>query len=188
MNKAFTRESDYDVGADIVARPRELLPPGVSNYITAAGANRLRAELRELLDVARPTFTERLSSLAATGRGDQPEHAEAKRRLREVDAQIAWLSERLQGLEVVALPAPGEEQVRFGATVDVLDSEGQQRTWRIVGIDEAEPATGAISWISPIARALLGKEAGDEVSVELPRGRTTLEIVAVSYREPAPQS
>jgi len=182
MNKAFTRESDYDPASDLVARPREVLPPGVPNYITAAGAARLRAELRDLADTARPALTARLSELAANGRGDQPEHADAKRRLREVDAQIAWLSERVQGIEVVE-PTPGETVVRFGARVTVLDTEGHERSWQIVGIDEADPSAGAISWISPIARALLGKEAGDEVTVQLPRGLTSLELLTVEYPE-----
>lgn len=180
MNKAFTRESDYDAASDIVARPREVLPAGVRNYITPAGAERLRAELRELNDVARLAITERLSALVAGGRGDQPEHADAKRHLREVDAHIAWLGERLQGLEVVE-PASTDETIRFGAQVTVQERSGAERTWHIVGIDEANPAAGAISWISPIAHALLGKEEGDEVFVQLPRGRLTLQVLAVRY-------
>lgn len=181
MNKAFTRESDYGSSDEVVARPRELLPPGVRNYITPAGAGRLRAELRQLVEHARPRIIGQLSDLAAAGRGDDPEHGGARRRLREVDAQIAWLGERLQNLEVVE-PANGSgATVRFGARVSVRDEHGDERQYHIVGIDEADPPRGAISWISPIARALLGKEDGDEATVELPRGRVTLEVLDVRY-------
>lgn len=181
MNKAFTRESDYDPASDIVARPRDLLPPGVPNYITAAGAGRLRSELQELQQISRPALTNRLSALAAAGRGDDPEHGAAKRQLLEVDAQLSWLAQRIENLEVVAAGGVDEASVRFGARVAVRDDRGQERAYRIVGIDEADPAAGAISWISPIARALLGREEGDEVIVELPRGRTRLQLLAVRY-------
>lgn len=181
MNKAFTRESDYDPTLDVVARPRDLLPSGVRNYITAAGASRLRGELRELADVVRPTITERLSELAAAGRRDDPDHADAKRRLMEVNRQITWLDERIQSLEVVT-PGEGDaDRVRFGARVTALDRDDRERTWRIVGIDEADPAQGAISWISPVAKALLGKEVGDEVTIALPRGALRVEILEIAY-------
>lgn len=181
MNKAFTKESDYDPTLDVVARPRDVLPPGVRNYITAAGAARLRAELSELTDVVRPAITERLSELAAAGRRDDPDHADAKRRLLETNRQIAWLDERIQSLEVV-VPGEGDpDRVRFGAHVTALDDQDQERTWQIVGIDEADPAEGSISWISPIAKALLGREVGDEVAIALPRGRRRLEILEIAY-------
>ena len=181
MNKAFTKESDYDPTLDIVARPRDVLPPGVRNYITASGAARLHAELRELVDEARPAVTTELSELAAAGRREDPDHADAKRRLREVDRQIAWLDERIQSLEVVD-PGKGDpDRVRLGARVTVLDGNDDERSWRIVGIDEADPAAGSVSWISPIAKALLGKEAGDEVAIRLPRGRLRVEILSIDY-------
>lgn len=181
MNKAFTKESDYDPSLDVVARPRDVLPPGVPNYVTAAGAALLRSELRQLVDAVRPAITDRLSELAATGRREDPDHADARRRLREVDRQIVWLDERIQGLEVVDPAAGDPDRVRFGARVTVLDDEDEERSWRIVGIDEADPAAGSVSWISPIASSLLGREAGDEVTVKLPRGCLRVEILAIDY-------
>lgn len=181
MNKAFTKESDYDPTLDVVARPRDVLPPGVRNYITADGAARLRGELRELVDEVRTAIAAQLSELAADGRREDPAHADARRRLREVDRQIVWLDERIQSLEVVDPGVGDPDRVRFGARVTVLDGNEEERNWRIVGIDEADPAAGSVSWISPIAKALLGREVGDEVRIKLPRGTLRAEILDIAY-------
>lgn len=181
MNKAFTKESDYDPTLDVVARPRNPLPAGVKNYITPSGASVLRAELRQVGE-ARTELLQQIRQLAARGLEEDDARRDAKRRLRQVEGHSAWLEERVASLEVVEVATGDDDRVRFGAEVTVSDEEGIERTWRIVGVDEADPSSGEISWISPIARALLAKEVGDEVEVRLPRGRTRLEILQVDYR------
>jgi transcription elongation factor GreB len=182
MNKAFTKETDYDESADAVVEPVDPLPEGAPNYVTAAGAVRVRAELRRLLDEEIP----RLEALAGTGREssgarDNEAKSKARRRLKEIKAQARLLESHVARFEVVAPNADGHGAVRFGARVTVLDEGDNERTYLICGVDEAEPETGAVSWISPIAKALLGREPGDEVTLRLPRGEQRLEILDVEY-------
>jgi transcription elongation factor GreB len=165
MSKAFTRESDED---DNGAPARPLgpeLPPGVKNYMTPEGAARLREELERLSQVERP-------ALAAAGDA---------RALREIDRRIAFLGRRLDALEIVEPSRQPEGRVLFGATVMVRDEGGAERRYRLVGIDEVDPARGDVSFRSPIAKALLGAQAGDIVTVQSPRGDEELEVVRVSY-------
>lgn len=180
MSKAFTREVDFDPTLEVSVRPRDVLPPGVSNYITPAGAARLRDEQGEL-ERRRPALLEEIAELVRAGRGDGEERRAAHRRLRELDEHIAWLGERIAGLEVVDPASHPDDRARFGARVTVMEPGGATVVYRIVGVDEAEAASGCISWISPLAKALLGAEAGDEVVVSLPRGDRRLEVVAVEY-------
>src|SRR5580698_5988146 len=168
MSKAFTKESenDDDSGPDAP----EPLPAGVKNYITPAGLARLQAELRELRRVERPKIVEIVSW--AAGNGDRSENGDyiyGKRRLREIDRRIRFLLKRLEIAEPVD-PAQqkNRDQVFFGATVTYATLDDQERTIRIVGIDEASIERGEVSWIAPIARALLKAREGDTVLVQTP--------------------
>jgi transcription elongation factor GreB len=186
MNKAFTRETDSaeDDDGDEIAAPA--LPQGAKNYLTPQGFRRLRGELLGLLDDERPKVVEIVSWAAKNGdRSENGDYLYGKKRLREIDRRIRFLTKRLDIAEVVD-PAlhHGNEQIFFGATVRYRNDRGEERTVRIMGIDEAESAQGDVSWISPVARALLKARIGDEVKLLTPRGAETLEVLDVSY--PAP--
>jgi transcription elongation factor GreB len=187
MSKAFTRETDAsqddEGGGDAAAPP---LPEGAKNYLTPQGFRRLRAELMSLLDEERPKVVETVSWAAKNGdRSENGDYLYGKKRLREIDRRIRFLTKRL---DIAAVVDPslhhGNEQIFFGATVRYANDRGEERTVRIMGVDEAESARGDVSWISPVARALLKARAGDEVRLVTPRGPETLEIIEVSY--PAP--
>ena len=186
MNKAFTRETDAaedDDGEEIAAPP---LPQGAKNYLTPQGFQRLRDELLGLLDDERPKVVEIVSWAAKNGdRSENGDYLYGKKRLREIDRRIRFLTKRLDIAEVVD-PAlqHGNEQIFFGATVRYLNDRGEERTVRIMGVDEAESAQGDVSWISPVARALLKARIGDEVKLVTPRGAETLEVLDVSYPTP----
>ena len=169
MARAFTRESDNESLDEIVVEPKEVLPPGVKNYITPEGATRLRTDLRNLVD-ERPRLREAI--------GEEPEPAD-KKRLRELDRKIRYLDERVSELEIVEPPDKIPDRVVFGARVTVADEDGNEKSYRISGVDETDPDNGMISWISPIARALTSREVGDEVQLDLPRGRVVLEILKI---------
>jgi transcription elongation factor GreB len=187
MNKAFTRETDAsdddEAGDDIAAPP---LPEGAKNYLTPAGYRRLRAELMGLLDDERPKVVEIVSWAAKNGdRSENGDYLYGKKRLREIDRRIRFLTKRLDIAEVVDPTLHhGNEQIFFGASVRYASDRGEERTVRIIGVDEAESAQGDVSWISPVARALLKARVGDEVKLVTPRGAETLEVLEVSY--PAP--
>lgn len=187
MSKAFTRESDAaasDDDADELALPA--LPAGTKNYLTPAGYARLRAELLELLDVERPKIVEIVSWAAKNGdRSENGDYLYGKKRLREIDRRIRFLTKRLDIAEV-ADPSlhHGHDQVFFGATVTYVNQRDEQRTVTIKGIDEVDNLHGEISWISPIARALLKARVGDEVQLMTPGGLEQIEVIEVRY--PAP--
>ena len=187
MNKAFTRESDTpsDDDADDVAGPPPL-PAGSKNYITPAGYARLRAELISLMDDERPKMVETVSWAAKNGdRSENGDYLYGKKRLREIDRRIRFLTKRLDIAEV-ADPSVhhGGDQIFFGATVTYANELDEERTITIMGVDEADNLHGQVSWISPIARALLKARLGDEVKLLTPAGQQTIGVVAVSY--PAP--
>lgn len=174
MSKAFTKEDD--AGEAVVPRPMSPLPLGARNYLTSAGATRLRSELVRLVEDERPAL---LVAAGETGmRG-----VEAKERLQHVEQRISYLEHSLRTAEVTTLPAPPHDVVRFGATVTVRDARGQQMTYRIVGVDEADYAREEVSWVSPIARALLNARLGQRVPFHFPAGRTQLEITGIRYEE-----
>jgi transcription elongation factor GreB len=186
MNKAFTRESDAadeDDGEDIAAPP---LPEGAKNYLTPEGYRRLRSELMALLDDERPKVVETVSWAAKNGdRSENGDYLYGKKRLREIDRRIRFLTKRLDIAEVVDPSLHhGNEQIFFGASVRYANDRGEERTVRIMGVDEAESARGDVSWISPVARALLKARVGDEVKLVTPRGVESLEVLEVGY--PAP--
>ncbi len=184
MNKAFVREQtadaddDDDGGAQLPP-----LPPGGKNYLTPQGYARLRAELKALVEDERPKVVETVSWAAKNGdRSENGDYIYGKKRLREIDRRIRFLTKRLDIAEVVdASLQHGNDQVFFGATVRYADDKGSEHTITIVGIDETEPLQGKISWISPVARALLKAREGDSVSLPTPGGMATLEILEVTY-------
>jgi transcription elongation factor GreB len=187
VNKAFTRESDGEQDDDDGASALPPLPPGARNYITPAGYARLRAELLGLLDVERPKVVETVSWAAKNGdRSENGDYLYGKKRLREIDRRIRFLTRRLDIAEV-ADPAlhHGRDQVFFGATVTYADEAGEERTVTIMGIDEADNLAGEVSWVSPVARALLKARVGDEVTLVTPLGPQRIEVVDVRYPAPA---
>ena len=182
MNKAFTRETDTaddeDEDLDVA------LPRGTKNYMTPAGQIRLQAEMAHLVKVERPQVVSVVSWAASNGdRSENGDYIYGKKRLREIDRRIRFLTKRLAHCEVVD-PTRQEatDRVYFGATVSVLDEHGDKAVYSIVGIDEADPAGGRISWVSPLARALLKAREGDSVRFHAPGGLRELEIVRVEYR------
>ena len=188
MNKAFTKESDAGDDADDGAPAPPPLPAGSKNYLTPAGYARLRAELMALLDDERPKIVEVVSWAAKNGdRSENGDYLYGKKRLREIDRRIRFLTQRLDIAEV-ADPSRhhGSDQVFFGATVTYADEAGQERTITIKGIDEVEHLAGEVSWISPVARALLKARVGDEVQLATPSGSTRIAVIAVDYPAPPP--
>jgi len=187
MSKAFTKESDSDDDDDDIGASLPALPPGVRNYLTPAGYKRLREELMSLLDDERPKIVEVVSWAAKNGdRSENGDYLYGKKRLREIDRRIRFLTKRLDIAEV-ADPSNhhGKDQVFFGATVTYALEDGMERTVTIKGIDEADSLAGEVSWVSPIARTLLKAREGDELTLITPGGAQRIEVVAVSY--PAPR-
>jgi transcription elongation factor GreB len=186
MSKAFTREREADADDEEDAGGLPPLPQGTRNYLTPPGYRRLRAELMGLLDEERPKIVEIVSWAAKNGdRSENGDYLYGKKRLREIDRRIRFLTKRLDIVEV-ADPAlhHGSDQVFFGATVTYANARGEERTITIKGIDEADNLRGEVSWIAPIARALLKSRVGDEVQLMTPGGLETLEVVEVSYPSP----
>jgi transcription elongation factor GreB len=186
MSKAFTRESDApaDEDEDEVSAPP--IPSGAKNYLTPAGYARLRGELLGLLDDERPKIVETVSWAAKNGdRSENGDYLYGKKRLREIDRRIRFLTKRLDIAEV-ADPSVhhGSDQVFFGATVTYENQRGEQRTITIKGIDEADSLNGEVSWVAPVARALLKTRVGDELTLMTPGGLEEIEVVEVRY--PAP--
>lgn len=185
MNKAFVKEPEGDEDEDALS-PSLRLPPGSKNYMTRRGYLALREELDHLLKVERPKMVETVAW--AAGNGDRSENGDyiyGKKRLREIDRRIRFLIKRIENAEVVT-PEEQEnvDQVFFGATVticDVDDPAAQEQTWQIVGVDEANASAGMISWISPLARALIKAREGDVVRFMSPAGVREIEIVEVRY-------
>ena len=162
--------------------------PGGKNYITRAGYDRLRAELFTLIDDERPKMVEIVHWAASNGdRSENGDYLYGKKRLREIDRRIRFLTRRLEIAEVVdASLHHGGDQVFFGVTVTYADDTGAETTVTILGVDEADSAQGQISWVSPVARALLKAKVGDVVRLIVPGGTQELEVLAVSYPAPAP--
>ena len=160
------------------------LPRGVKNYITPAGHARLKSELQHLLDKERPELVKVIAWAASNGdRSENADYIYGKRRLREIDRRIRFLTKRLEIAAVIDPARQGVEQVFFGATVTYCDGQGVEHTVSIVGQDEVDPARGRISWISPVARALNKARAGDVVTLETPAGIEKLEVIGIRYVE-----
>ena len=181
MNKAFVRESEGD--DEDLLEPSLRLPPGTRNYITPAGHARLREELENLVKRERPHVVEIVAWAASNGdRSENGDYIYGKRRLREIDRRIRFLSKRLDIAEIVDPLRQGDnDQIFFGARVTIVDQDGQENTYTIVGVDEAEVSRGRISWVSPLARALLKAREGDSIRFQSPVGIRELEILEVTY-------
>jgi transcription elongation factor GreB len=188
MSKAFTKETDGDNGGeDDEDLSLPAIPAGTRNYMTPLGYATLRAELMSLLDVERPKIVEIVSWAAKNGdRSENGDYLYGKKRLREIDRRIRFLSKRLDIAELADPSAHhGSDQIFFGATVTYANARGEERTITIKGIDEADSLQGEVSWVSPIARALLKAHEGDQVQLMTPGGIETIEVLAVSYPAPS---
>jgi transcription elongation factor GreB len=179
MSKAFTKETDDEVELE----EPEALPAGIKNYMTPFGFATLQEELRHLQRDERPKVVEIVSW--AAGNGDRSENGDylyGKKRLREIDRRSRYLTKRLESAEVVDPTLQKNlQQVFFGATVTYSDEVEQELTVTLVGVDEAELAQGKISWISPVAKALLKSRVGDSVTIRTPAGVKTIEVLEISY-------
>lgn len=181
MSKAFTRESNGEPEDGEDLRLPEL-PAGARNYMTPGGYARLRAELQHLQTVERPEITRVVAWAASNGdRSENGDYLYGKRRLREIDRRIRHLIKRLDTADVVDPESRDTDQIFFGASVELADRDGQTRTIAIVGIDEVDPARGYVSWLAPIARALLKHREGDTVRVPTPAGIEEYEVLSVRY-------
>ena len=169
MSKAFTREDDDAPDVPELIPPASALAPGAKNYITPQGAQKLRDELQRLVDVTRPELAEAR---------DDPD---AKRQLARLDQRIIQLKDSLQSAEIIPSPSGPADVARFGATVTVREGDGTEATYRIVGVDETDMDLNWVSWMSPIAKALLNGKRGERIRFKFPSGEETLEIVDIRY-------
>lgn len=184
MSKAFTKETEAQADLeDDLDEELPALPAGAKNYITPAGLQKLRDEFRELQQVERPKIVEVVSW--AAGNGDRSENGDylyGKKRLREIDRRLRFLMKRIESAEVVEpRRQTNKDRIFFGARVTYRNGRGEEKSIRIVGIDEAQSDIGDISWVSPIARALMKAEIGEVVEVRTPKGVESLEIVDIAY-------
>jgi len=185
MSKAFTREDDNAPEDDVDVEEENPIPPGSKNYLTPLGWRRMRDELTWLVKTERPNVTSVVSWAAKLGdRSENADYQYGKKRLREIDRRIRYLTKRLEAAEVVD-PSTREDtdQVFFGATVTYAKASGGEETIRIVGIDETDLPQNYVSWISPIARALIKAREGDTVNLHTPGGDEELEILEVRYEQ-----
>jgi transcription elongation factor GreB len=177
MSKDLTTDADDDA-------PDDGIPGGFTNSITPAGHARLNDELGRLWRVDRPKLVETIAWAASNGdRSENGDYIYGKRKLREIDRRIRYLGKRLDSAVVVNNAGKTHDKVYFGATVTVAEESGTERTISIVGVDELDPARGRVSWISPIATALLKASVGDVVTVRTPRGPEEIEVLAIRYDE-----
>jgi transcription elongation factor GreB len=179
MSKAFVKDGTSEPDTELPEAPA--LPPGGKNYITPTGFARLQSEKKQLLDVDRPEVVKTVAWAASLGdRSENADYIYGKRRLREIDRRVRFLIKRLEAAQIVDSSGRHTDQVFFGARVRVKGPSGE-RTVRIVGIDEVDPAHGCVSWVSPIARALIKAREGDVVRLQTPGGEEKLEILEVDY-------
>jgi len=179
MSKAFVRESEVDDEAPEI----QPSPPPAKNYISPAGYGRLKAELKQLVELERPEMVRTVSWAAKNGdRSENGDYLYGKKRLREIDRHLRFLIKRLEAAEVVDSAGRDTDQVFFGCTIRMkTGTDGRERTITIVGLDEVDPAKGRVSWISPVAKALIKARKGDKVLLRTPAGQEELEIREVRY-------
>ncbi|WKZ57245.1 MAG: transcription elongation factor GreB [Bdellovibrionota bacterium] len=178
MNKAFTKENDSEVDDDLPAPPL----PGGKNYITPGGLEKLQAEFSQLKFRERPEVTKVVQW--AAGNGDRSENGDylyGKKRLREIDKRLRYLAKRIESAEVIDPARVRSEQVMFGATVTIRDEDDREKSYTIVGVDEIDVAHGRISWMSPLACALMKARQGDWVTFRSPKGVQQLEVIKIEY-------
>ena len=184
MSKAFTKEDDAGLAPEPALDRSAPLPTG-SAYITRPGYERLRAELESLWHGERPRVTAEVQAAAAMGdRSENAEYIYGKKRLREIDSRVRFLSKRLESLTVVEGPPAVADRAFFGAWVTIEDEEGETASYRIVGPDESDSSKNYISVASPLARALLGKRQGDDALVRRPAGPVEVTVVGIRYEAP----
>lgn len=186
MNKAFTKESD---DADDDGPQLPAIPSGGKNYTTPQGYARLRGELLNLIDVERPKIVDIVHWAASNGdRSENGDYIYGKKRLREIDRQIRFLTKRIEIMEIID-PAihHGSDQIFFGASVTYVDDVCLARTVTILGIDEADSSKNEVSWVSPIARTLLKARTGDILQLVTPAGVVEIEVLRVQYPAPTAQ-
>lgn len=183
MSKAFTKEGDGDGPDDFDEPEEDIVPAGVKNYMTPEGYNTLATELNWLLREERPRITDIVSW--AAGNGDRSENGDYlynKKRLREIDRRIRYLTKRTESAELVdPRRQQGIEQVFFGATVTYVREDNSEVTVKLVGVDEANMEHGKINWLSPVGKALMKSRVGDEVSVRTEFGVEVIEILGIDY-------
>jgi transcription elongation factor GreB len=186
MNKAFVKESEGDEDEEALALA-QAIPAGAKNYITPAGYQRIKDELLQLIDVERPEVVKVVHWAASNGdRSENGDYIYGKRRLRQIDGRIRFLTKRMDSAAVVDPSIHhGNDQIFFGATVRYANAAGEEHTVTIVGIDELDPLKGKISWVSPVARALTKAREGDLVTLQTPLGPEELEVLSVEYPAPA---
>jgi transcription elongation factor GreB len=181
MSKAFTRENE-SLDDEPEVDPQQ--PQGVKNYVTPAGHARLKSELKALVETERPELVKTVAWAASNGdRSENADYIYGKRRLREIERRIRYLMKRLEIAEVVDPRDQEQDRVFFGATVVYRDGKGEEQTVSIVGTDEVDPAHRRVSWVSPIARALIKAREGDTVTVNTPSGPEDLEVLEIRYDE-----
>lgn len=177
MSKAFVRET-----GDEEAPAAEPPPPPAKNYISPAGYARLKAELKRLVEAERPEVVKTVAWAASLGdRSENADYIYGKKRLREIDRRVRFLIKRLEAAQLVESAGRDSDQVFFGSTIRFKNKKGKERTITILGIDEVDPAKGRVSWISPVAKALLKAREGDRVTLRTPGGVEELEILEVRY-------
>ena len=181
MSKAFIREGDAPE-EEFAAEPQT--PQELKNYITPAGYIRLKSELKALVEVERPELVKTVAWAASNGdRSENADYLYGKKRLREIERRMRFLIKRLEIAEVVDPRDQDQDRAFFGATVTYRDSRGGEHTVSIVGTDEVDPARGRVSWVSPIASALLKSREGDAVTLSTPAGDEPLQVLAIRYEE-----
>lgn len=182
MSRAFVSESDADFQEDDVPAIKIPLPPGAKNYMTPEGAEKMRSELSILVKNERPKVSAKLSrTVTESERLDRETMLRDRRRLREIDRRIEYLTEMADIIEVVDPSKQDPQRVLFGAAVTVEDEKGLERIFRIVGVDESDPSEGKISWLSPVAKAMFGAREGEVVGLRLPQSETKLKVLRISY-------
>ena len=182
MSRAFVSESDADFQEDDVPAIKIPLPPGAKNYMTPEGAERMRLELNKLVKDERPKLHARLSHKVTESESlDRETMLRDRRRLREIDRRIEYLTEMTDIIEVVDPAKQDPQRVLFGAAVTVEEEGGSKRVYRIVGVDESNPSEGKVSWMSPVAKAMFRARVGEEVSLKLPDSITKMKILKISY-------
>jgi len=180
MSRAFVCDDQYDSTDDEAPEIKIPIPQGSRNYLTPGGAARLADELRELETVMRPGLAADIERLGKNSLDASPDAlSNARRALGRADRRIEYLSRMASMAETIEAPSDGYDRVQFGATVAVVKADRTKSTYRIVGVDEADPGKGLIGWTSPIARALVGKHPGETAVAKLPDGECVLKILAV---------
>ncbi len=181
MSRAFVSESDDAFRDEDIPQIKVPLPDGVKNYMTPKGADRIKEELRDLIEEREKLSAEISKKVSREDSQDREKVISERRHLREIDRRVDYLSKMVDKLVIVDPRHTNSDRVLFGATVTVLENLIQERVYKIVGVDESNPSEGLISWISPLAKAILSTQVGESVQLILPKGKTVLKILKIAY-------